>query len=157
MGHWLGQTYCHSQRQNEENIKVCLKNKRIFIVEDDLRNKAIAQMLLERAGAIVTFDRWGLDTVAKLRHFTPVDVVLLDLMFPRGVTGYDVFKQIRAHSEFANVPIIAVSASDASEAIPRTQDLGFSGFIAKPVDFSNFANQIAKVIEGHNIWYASQV
>jgi CheY-like chemotaxis protein len=131
---------------------VSLKNKRIFIVEDDLRNKAIAQMLLGRSGAIVTFDRWGLDTVAKLRHFAPVDVILLDLMFPRGVTGYDVFKQIRAHAEFANVPIIAVSASDASEAIPRTQDLGFSGFIAKPVDFTNFANQIAKAIEGHNIW-----
>lgn len=129
-----------------------LKNKRIFIVEDDLRNKAIAQMLLERAGAIVTFDRWGLDTVAKLRHFTPVDVILLDLMFPRGVTGYDVFKQIRAHTEFVNVPIVAVSAADASEAIPRTQDLGFSGFIAKPVDFAGFANQIERIIAGHALW-----
>jgi CheY-like chemotaxis protein len=129
-----------------------LKNKRIFIVEDDLRNKAIAQMLLEQAGATVSFDRWGLDTIAKLRHFAPVDVILLDLMFPRGVTGYDVFRQIRAHSEFAKIPIIAVSASDPSEAIPLTQELGFSGFIAKPVDFHRFTAQVAEAIAGANVW-----
>ncbi|MDQ7027529.1 MAG: response regulator [Anaerolineae bacterium] len=131
-----------------------LKNKRIFIVEDDLRNKAIAQMLLERAGATVSFDRWGLDTIAKLHHFAPADVILLDLMFRRGVTGYDIFQQIRGHQEFADIPIIAVSASDPSEAIPRTQELGFSGFIAKPVDFHGFCGQVAQSIAGEPVWQA---
>ena len=39
-----------------------LNNKRIFILEDNLENKAIAQMLLERVGATVMVDRWGMET-----------------------------------------------------------------------------------------------
>lgn len=131
-----------------------LKDKRVFIVEDDLKNRAIAQLLLERDGAKTYFDRWGTDTIPRLRQFMPVDVVLLDLMFPRGVTGYDVFKQIRSHPEFRHVPIVAVSASDASTAIPLTKDMGFAGFIAKPLDFNNFTKLIHEIMKGVPVWEA---
>ncbi len=132
-----------------------LKDKRIFIVEDDLKNKAIAQMLLEHAGAIVKFDRWGVDTVARLSQFLPVDLILLDLMLPRGVTGFDVFTEIRAYEQYNHIPVVAVSASDASVAIPRAKDLGFAGFIVKPIDFHNFTKQIAEVLAGKAIWESS--
>jgi len=132
-----------------------LKNKRIFIVEDDLRNKAIAQTLLEHAGATTAFDRWGLDTVTKLLAFEPIDIILLDLMLPRGASGYNIIKEIRAHKAFARVPIIAVSAADASEAIPLAQKAGFSGFIAKPIDFQKFSTQIAQILNGDIIWQTS--
>ena len=133
-----------------------LKGKRIFIVEDDLGNRAIAQMLLEQAGATTAFERWGVETIQKLSCFDPVDVILLDLKYPRGVTGYDLFTKIRENEEFANVPIIAISANDPSDAIPRVKELGFDGFIAKPVDFFNFASQIAEILEGNSIWQSSR-
>lgn len=129
-----------------------LKGKRIFVVEDDARNKTIVQMLLERAGAIVTCERWVPAIMQNLKAFSPVDAILLDLMLPNNTTGYDVFKQIREQQEFNNVPIIAVSASDPSEAIPRTQDLGFAGFIAKPVDFHRFAQSVAECMAGQSVW-----
>ncbi len=131
-----------------------LQNKRIFIVEDDLKNRAIAQLLLEREGAKISFERWGIDTISKLKRFLPVDIILLDLMFPRGVTGYDVFKEIRSHSEFRHIPIVAVSAADASIAVPLTKDMGFAGFIAKPIDFHNFTKQISEIIKGVPVWEA---
>jgi CheY-like chemotaxis protein len=129
-----------------------LEGKRIFIVEDNLANRAIEQMLLEQDGAKIAFERWGTETVNKLRQFKPVDVILLDLMFPGGITGYDIFKDIRACAEFRYVPIVAVSASDPSSAIPQTRTAGFSGFISKPVNFDFFASQIADVIQGRTVW-----
>ena len=129
-----------------------LKGKRVFVIEDDLRNKAIAQMLLERSGAIVGFERWGTNTIEKLQSFNPIDIILLDLMFPRGVTGYDIFEEIRAHSEFDAIPIVAVSASDTSVAIPKTQEMGFAGFIAKPIDFYRFTAQIEQILENQEVW-----
>ena len=129
-----------------------LEQKRIFMVEDNLENKAIQTMLLEREGAKVGIERWGRDTVNRLRAFMPVDLVVLDLMFPNNVTGYDIFLQIRAHEEFAHIPIVAVSASDPSEAITRTREHGFSGFISKPVDFDLFPKQLADIIGGRAIW-----
>lgn len=129
-----------------------LEGKRIFIVEDNLANRAIEQMLLEQDGAKIAFERWGTETVKKLRQFMPVDVILLDLMFPGGITGYDVFKDIRSYPEFRHIPIIAVSASDPSSAIPQTRNYGFSGFISKPIEFDFFSRQVADVIQGKSIW-----
>ena len=129
-----------------------LKDKRIFIIEDDLSNRVIMQMLLEQAGARVAFERWGKESVAKLEAFAPVDIILLDLMFPQGVTGYDIFDNIRAEEDFNAIPIVAVSASDSSEAIPKTKEKGFRGFIPKPVSYDEFPNQIAKILAGETIW-----
>jgi CheY-like chemotaxis protein len=132
-----------------------LKDKRIFVVEDDVKNKAIAQLLLEHAGATVKFDRWGVDTIARLEQFLPVDVILLDLMLPRGVTGFDIFVEIQSHDHLKTIPVVAVSASDTSVAIPQAKNLGFSGFIVKPIDFHNFTKQVAHAIAGNEIWETS--
>lgn len=133
-----------------------LKDKRIFIVEDNIGNRAITQMLLERHGARVSTDRFGRDAIKRLKQFAPVDLVILDLMLPEGITGYDIFGEIRELAEFDNVPIVAVSAADASEALPDAQDRGFAGFISKPIDFNLFPQQIAQIINGDEVWYTDE-
>ena len=129
-----------------------LYNKRIFIIEDNMPNQTITQMLLTTSGAIVGYDRWGLDALKHMKEFAPIDLVILDLMFPDNITGYDVFDQIRDDEQFADVPIVAVSASDPSDAIPRTQAKGFSGFIRKPIDFIKFPEQLQQILGGDAVW-----
>jgi CheY-like chemotaxis protein len=129
-----------------------LQDKRIFIIEDNLSNRAIMQILLEQNGAKTSFERWGTETLPRLKAFAPVDIILLDLMFPRGVTGYDLFEQIRKDNQFIAVPIVAVSASEPSEAIPKTKEKGFSGFISKPVDYDRFPEQIIAILNKEPVW-----
>jgi CheY-like chemotaxis protein len=131
---------------------ILLKNKRIFMVEDKVENRSIMQLLLEQQGAKVAFERWGRDTVERLQAFAPVDLILLDLMLPNNVTGYDIFDRIKAVPEFSDIPIVAVSAMDAAVAIPRVREKGFAGFIAKPIEFDGFAYQIAQAINRKPIW-----
>src|SRR6266478_31626 len=96
-----------------------LSGKRVLVVEDNLSNKAIVQALLEREGARVFVDRWGKEISERLRTYSPIDLILLDLMLPAQVSGFDVFKQIRQREEFSRIPVVAVSAADASEIIPQ--------------------------------------
>lgn len=131
-----------------------LQGKRIFITEDNLTNRSIMQLLLEQEGATISFERWGRDTKRRITEFAPVDIVLLDLMFPNNITGFDVFDEIRDMPELQGVPIVAVSAKPADSAIPETQTKGFNGFISKPIDYTIFAQQIASLIAGEEIWYA---
>lgn len=131
-----------------------LEGKRIFIVEDDVTNLAIASVLLKQHGAEVGFERWGANTMTLLKLMSPVDIILLDLNLQHGVSGLDVYDTIRKDEAFAKVPIVAVSALDPSLAIPQTKKKGFSGFISKPVEFNLFAEQVAKVIDGGEVWYA---
>lgn len=132
-----------------------LQGRRIFYVEDNVSNRAIAQLILEREGAIVGFERWGRDqTIKKLRDFAPVDVILLDLMLPNKATGYDVMAAIRENRDFDSVPVVAVSAADPSIEIPKTRACGFAGFISKPIVLQLFAQQIATILKGEQLWFA---
>jgi two-component system cell cycle response regulator DivK len=131
-----------------------LTGKRIFVVEDNARNRVIYQVMLMRYGAHITFDNWGRETLERLRQHRTIDVIILDLGLGNGPSGYDVFAEIRHHPEYDEIPIVAVSAADPSIALPKTRDMGFSGFIAKPIEDDIFPEQIARVINGEKIWYA---
>jgi two-component system cell cycle response regulator DivK len=132
-----------------------LTKRRIFVVEDDLNNRIITQTALMNQDVRLEFDRWGRDTINKINNFGKPDIILLDLMFPNGITGYDIFDLIRAEPKYADVPIVAVSASDAATSIPKCQAKGFKGFIAKPIDSDHFYEQLEKVLDGQSIWQAS--
>lgn len=130
-----------------------LQGKHLLIVEDNSLNRVVYQITLGTQGARLDFDRWGRKTVDKLKGSADWDLIILDLMLQGGTSGFDIFQQIRALPEYDQIPIIAVSASEPSIAMPRVRELGFSGFISKPIDEDCFADRIAKVIKGEQIWY----
>jgi CheY-like chemotaxis protein len=133
-----------------------LKNKLIFIVEDNAQNRVVFQMALVTTGARVEFERWGKDAVSRLENFRSVDLIILDLMLSNGTSGYDIFNEIRALPNYAAVPIIAVSAAEPAVALPKTREMGFCGFIAKPIDDDLFPRQIEQVLAGAKVWYAGE-
>jgi CheY-like chemotaxis protein len=130
-----------------------LKDRNIFIVEDNLQNRVVFQVALTRYGALVEFDRFGKDVVHRLNYMGKIDIIILDLMLAEGVSGFDLYDEIRALPKFSVVPIISVSAMDPALAIPKMRPKGFAGFIAKPIDSYLFAKQIARIIDGEQVWY----
>jgi CheY-like chemotaxis protein len=132
-----------------------LLGRRIFIFEDNVGNRAVMQTLLGREGAVVAFDRWGQDYQEKLEKFLPIDIILLDLMYPNNVSGFDIYDHICSLPAFATIPIVAVSAADAQTAMRKAQEKGFAGFISKPIDLRTFPEQMNCVLEGHPVWAGS--
>lgn len=132
---------------------VSLSGKHIFVVEDNSENRIITRLALAETGVHIEFDMWGRDTIVKLRKLAPIDLIILDLMLPRGLSGYDVYDEIRKFREFGDVPIIAVSAADSSAAMKKCQEKGFNGFIAKPIDPMLFPEQVAAAMNNEPVWY----
>jgi two-component system cell cycle response regulator DivK len=131
-----------------------LEGKRIFIIEDIPSNYAVMKLLLEKNGAATWFDRWGNLAIERIRSFLPVDLIITDLNFPDNVSGYDLFTQIRAIPDLSKIPIVAVSATDPADAIPRTRGMGFNGFIVKPIEYDLFIPQIVSLLNGEPVWDA---
>jgi CheY-like chemotaxis protein len=129
-----------------------LQNKTIFIVEDNVLNRVTYQISLIREGAHVEFERSGPDAVARLRGLRQVDLIILDLMLTRGENGYHLFQQIRDNPKYAAIPIIAVSAAEPTAAMARCHEIGFDGYIAKPINERLFPEQLARVLAGEPIW-----
>lgn len=132
-----------------------LHDTRIFITEDNPLNRTVYTILLRRFGCILEYDRWGEDTVARLDAFNP-QLIILDLMLLRGSNGFNIFKEIRQMPQYEAIPIVAISAADPAVALPRCQELGFSGFIVKPIDEQLFPHQLMRLIAGEQVWYVGE-
>lgn len=130
-----------------------LAKKRIFIVEDNANNLAVISAHLRTNGASIYFERWGYETPTVIQRQLPIDLILLDLMFPNGVTGYDIFSKIRQTPELAHIPIVMITAADADENMPKARALGFAGYISKPISIF-ITRQLADVLEGKSVWIA---
>jgi len=129
-----------------------LNRKRIFIVEDNAGNLAIMQTILDQHGAKVFFERWGRNTCDRLRAVLPIDLILLDLMLPDGVTGYQVFDTIQLLPDLAHIPVVLVSAADVDAERETAMRKGLRGFISKPIRVTTFARFVVDAIEGNQVW-----
>ena len=128
-----------------------LKGKRIFIIEDNAGNLAIASIYLEGQGATVRFERRGTNVPDLIAKQMPIDVILMDLMLPNNASGFDIIDQIRQVPELKPIPIVIVSASDPDKAMPIARQKGLSGFISKPVT-PQIAYHVADVLRGKHVW-----
>src|SRR5258708_6173791 len=138
---WLGRS----------RMCMLLKNRRIFIVEDNAAYVAIASIYLRYEGAVVESERWGLKVPEIILQHLPIDVILMDLMLPRNTSGFEVFDQIRQVPQLAAIPIVAVSAADPEIVMPQARERGFAGFISKPISRS-FVQHVATVLQGKPVW-----
>ncbi len=63
-------------------------------------------------------------------------IILLDLNMPKK-DGREALKEIKAHPDFKDIPIVVFTTSKAEEDIYRSYKLGVNSFITKPVTFEN--------------------
>jgi diguanylate cyclase (GGDEF)-like protein len=64
-----------------------------------------------------------------------IDAVLLDVMMP-GLSGLDTLRQLRQFRSVADLPVIMVTAKDASDDVVEALDLGANDYVTKPIDFA---------------------
>jgi len=129
-----------------------LEGKVAFVLEDDVNNLAIISSILSRIGMTVYFDTWGKSTAVQIKKFMPIDIILLDMMLPNGVSGYDVFDRIRATPGLENVPVVAVTAMDPGTEMAKAREKGFAGYISKPIRSRTLARAIAAILNGQEVW-----
>lgn len=117
----------------------------ILLVEDREDNRVLARKLLERAGFRVveaTDGREALEQVAAQRP----DLVLLDMSLPQ-VDGWTVARTLRQSPEFANLPIVALTAHAMDGDRERVLEAGCDEFLTKPIEVAKFIPTIRRILE----------
>jgi CheY-like chemotaxis protein len=127
-----------------------MDTKHALIIDDDAYNVYVMQRFLDKENISYTTITETSNLENMLTHLQPIDIVLLDLEMPKH-DGYEIIDTLRKHLDPA-VPIIACTVHTAE--INRTRKLGFSGFIAKPLDMDRFSEQIRRILNGEPIWEA---
>ncbi|MGW0581718.1 response regulator, partial [Streptomyces sp. NPDC002920] len=110
-----------------------LAGRTVLVIDDDARNVyALASMLELHAVRVLHADngRTGMETLALNRD---VELIIMDVMMPE-MDGYAATSAIRAMPEYAELPIIAVTAKAMEGDREKSLAAGASDYITKPVD-----------------------
>lgn len=71
-------------------------------------------------------------------------ILLLDIRIPK-VGGFKVLEKIKQDTELKKIPVIILTAADATHAIERCHNLGCSTYIVKPTKYEDFEETVQKI------------
>ncbi len=109
-----------------------LKGKRVLVVDDDPRSVFALTGVLELYGLSVVHAPDGRSGIETLRQ-GGFDLVLMDVMMPQ-LDGHSTTQAIRQMPEFADLPVIAVTARAMQGDKEKSIAAGASDYVTKPVD-----------------------
>ncbi len=103
-----------------------IKSK-ILVVDDEAPIRKMLKVIIEAGGYKFEPSEKGTEAVRLASSLKP-DLIILDLGLP-DIDGLEVIPQIR---QWANMPIIVVSARDEDDTIAKALDLGADDYVTKP-------------------------
>jgi tubulin-specific chaperone A len=110
-----------------------LNDKKILLVDDDMRNVYALANILEEKGVRVLIGKNGQEGLECLKKNPDVDLVLMDIMMPE-MDGYEAMKEIRKQKRFRQLPIIALTAKAMRGDRTKCIESGANDYLSKPVD-----------------------
>jgi signal transduction histidine kinase/ActR/RegA family two-component response regulator len=110
-----------------------LADKKVLVVDDDIRNVFALTSALEQHGMRVMHAESGKEGIEILKRTRDIDLVLMDVMMP-GLDGFDTMRIVRQLEGYKSVPIVAVTAKAMVGDREKCIEAGASDYIAKPVN-----------------------
>ncbi|MET7515585.1 HAMP domain-containing protein [Streptomyces sp. NPDC005480] len=123
-----------------------LANRRILIVDDDIRNVFALTHVLGRVGITVKYAENGREGLEVLDRTPDVSLVLMDIMMPE-MDGYEMIAAMRRTPRFANLPVIALTAKAMPGDREKAIESGANDYVPKPVDVDRLLSVICRLLD----------
>ena len=103
---------------------------KILIVDDVVSNVLLLKVLLKNLNYQIATANDGLQALSAVETEKP-DLILLDVMMP-GLNGFEVAEKLKENPETRDIPIIFLTALNATSDVVRGFKAGANDFISKP-------------------------
>ncbi len=103
----------------------------VLVVEDQDSIRKMIEALVGARGFSVTAVPNGSKAI-DAALVSPPDIVLLDLMLPGNLDGFEVCRTLRAQPATENIPIVIISALDDDESREKATAAGATAYYTKP-------------------------
>jgi len=120
-------------RSNKQLGNSSLKDKKVLIVDDDIRNVYALTIALEKYEMEILVADNGREGIEILQSIPDIDIILMDIMMPE-MDGFEAIRTIRSTPEFISLPIIALTAKAMKHSREECLDAGATDYISKPLN-----------------------
>ncbi len=122
-----------------------MASETILIVEDNPVNRKLLLTVLRPHGYRLLTAVDGEEAVEIACRELP-DLILMDLQLPK-TNGYTATQRIKELPETAHIPVVALTAHAMLEERCHAQQVGFDGYITKPIDTRAFPGQVLSFLK----------
>ncbi len=119
--------------------------KKILIIDDSPTLRKIVHQALE----IFNFDIYeaeGATPALAILQKQPIDLILLDWHMPE-MEGYDLFLLLQDKPEYAQIPVIMLTAEDRRESMLKAIRAGIRHYLTKPFTHEDLLARVVQVLK----------
>lgn len=130
-----------TKKKHATTLEKALKDKTILITDDDMRNIFALSSALQAYDIKIIIANNGVEALTKIEENPQIDLVLMDIMMPE-MDGYEAMRRIRNKKQWANLPIIALTAKAMKNDREKCIEAGANDYISKPVDVDKLLSML---------------
>ncbi len=128
--------------ENERNERPM--KKRILLIDDQPDFVELITLRLEANQYEVMTASDGQEGFDKALSEQP-DLILLDIMMPQK-NGFEVLPQLKQHAQARLIPVIMLTAKAETRSMSKSQKLGATDYLIKPVDTKELLAAIQRYV-----------
>lgn len=119
--------------------------KSILIVDDQPEVKTLLQVVLKAPGRRILLADNG-ETGLQVALAEQPDLILLDIMMPGGIDGYETARRLRKNPQTSRCPIIAMTAKIEERDRREALAAGADEYVAKPFDMAALRAKVTTLL-----------
>jgi two-component system cell cycle response regulator DivK len=120
--------------------------RKILVVEDNEDSRELVVKILKNKGYQMIEAVDGEEAIDKALKEKP-NLILMDISIPK-IDGREVTKKLKSMEEFAEIPIVALTAHAMKGDREKVLGEGFEGYISKPINIRELPEQVRSYLKG---------
>lgn len=120
--------------------------KSILIVDDQADVRRLLEIVLRAKGRHLVQAESGEEAIEVVRQNRP-DLILLDVMMPGGMDGYETTRLLKEDPAFVGCPIIAMTAKVQEQDRIDALEAGADDYIGKPFDMAELKEKVERYLD----------
>jgi len=121
--------------------------KKILIVDDQSDVKKLLEIILQAKDRILLSASSGEEAIAIAREEVP-NVILLDVMMPGGMDGYQAARILKKDPRTGNCAIVVMTAKVQEQDRQAAFAAGADDYIGKPFDMHELQKKVDRFLAG---------
>lgn len=118
---------------------------RVLVVDDLEANRRLLEAKLSGEYYDVLLATRGEEAVQMAKRERP-DIILLDVMMPGGIDGYEACRRIKANADTRHIPVVIITTLDDRENRLRGLQAGAEDFLTKPIDDLQLLSRVKSLV-----------